>query len=715
MLQNYENYYALAPFIRNGDITIHSDDITNETWNGYYYGALNIMKDGIETEFVQKGKLTVVFPNGKRCRLTIIDLYFNLIMWHMLVRVGNRIESQYLFFNEATTGNAIKNFIDNFSIMPNRETVDFKLLNNAIDDALHYYLDVDNFSLFLTSTINLEDFVNLMLASPKFNELMHKDLSDVPIEDVKDVGMQVTHEAVDIIKESKSIMGYEHCLADSIRAQEGINIKQFKEFAFSIGSKPDGRGGAHPVAINRSYLNGGLDETIYQFIDSSASRYAQIITKNNVSDSGDFARIVGLNSIDSIIRDDPQYSCNTKNFLEVTITNKEMLRRYTDRWYRFDPEGVEHLLTVNDTHLIGRTLYFRSPMFCASAASGNGICFKCYGMLAYNNRHINAGKMAAEIFTALTTQERLSSKHLLETKIRKLAWNENFSRFIDISSNLLTINKDYPIDREWYLMIRRDDILLENDVDYDQPDYNEDGDPSEDSDLDDTSYNEYVTRFFITNDLGEVFEIKGTEEEPYHMYISNTLNQLIRAKATKVDDESFKVNFDCLDDVGLFYIKIENDDLGKSLDDIQALMDKKDVTAQHTAHSLAQSINNAAIEGKLNVMAIHFEVMLMNQIRNALSTIRKPDWTNKNEPYQLLTLKKALLHNPSVTVSLLFKNLGSLLMSPLTYKKNAPSFMDVFFMREPQNFMSDTHNIVDTGTKDEMVSPITRIRRKNKK
>ena len=636
MLQNYENYYELSPFIRNGELTIHTDNINSDTWDKYYYGCLNIMKDGIETEFVQKGKITVQFPNGKHCRLTVIDLYFNLIMWYMLIHIGNRIESKHLFYDEAITKGTIKKFIDTFTIIPNRENVDFKILNNTIDDALHAYVDVDNFSMFLASTINLEDFINLMEASPRFKELMHIDLSDVPLEDVKDAGMAVTHEAVEIIKNSKKIMGYDHCLADALKAQEGVNVKQLKEFSFNIGSKPDGRGGAHPVAINQSYLNGGLNKTIYQFIDSSASRYAQIITKNNVGDSGDFARIVGLNSIDSIIRDDPHYACNTKNFLKVTLTNREMLRRYSDRWYRFEPDGIEHLLTEADTHLIGATLYFRSPMFCASAASGNGICFRCYGMLAYNNRHINAGKMAAEIFTALTTQERLSSKHLLETKIRKLMWNDNFNRFIDITTNLLTINKTYPIDKEWFLMIKRDDIMLENDIDYDKPDYDEDGDTIDNEDMDDTSYNEYVTSFYIGNTDGEIFEI--TSEEKAHMYISNSLNRLVKTKANKVDDESFKIDFDYLDDVGLFYIKVENDDLGKSLDDIQALMNKKDVTSQHTAHSLAQAINDAAIDGKLNVMAVHFEVMLMNQIRHHLSTIRKPDWTNKDEEYQILTL-----------------------------------------------------------------------------
>ena len=151
------------------------------------------------------------------------------------------------------------------------------------------------------------------------------------------------------------------------------------------------------------------------------------------------------------------------------------------------------------------------------------------------------------------------------------------------------------------------------------------------------------------------------------------------------------------EDSYLFFTRIENSELGKSLNDIQALMDKKEVTEQHTYSSLTQSIIEAAIEGNLGIDAIHYEVLISNQIRNINSNIKMPNWDNPDEPYRILTLKQALTDHPSVTISLLYQNLKRTLYYPLTFKKNKPSFMDLFFMQRPQNFMTDTSNIIRTA------------------
>ena len=715
MQLHYENYFALEPLVRTGNQTIHTSEITAQNWNQYYTGCLNLMKDGIEDVFVQKSKIRIVFPDGKGCNLTIIDFFFNCIMWYMIVMAGRPIEKKHLFFNKAITNDNIKDYIDRHVIKVNREIMPSKNLNNMIDDSLFKYMDVDNFSLFLGSTINLEDFRNLMKASPRFNELMHADLSNVPIEDVKTVGMKLANEAIDIILKSKDIMGYEHCLADTFRAKEGTNKMQFKEFAVSIGSKPDGLGGAYPVAVNSSYLNGGLNTLLYQFIDSAASRYAQIITKNNVGDSGNFARILGWNSIDTILRDDPDYICNTKNFLRIEVKNKKILERFRDRWFRKDPEGVEYLCDGEDESLIGQTLYFRSPEFCESQAHGNGVCFRCYGKLAYNNRYKNIGKMAAELITAILTQMRLSAKHLLETKIKKFDWNESFRKFMEVNDNVLFLNNNLEFSPKWFIMIDPNDIAMENELDYDSVDYadiaaSEEKDDDDFKDETESDFNEYVCRFYIGNEAGEVFEIAGSQEQ-YHMYITTTLNKLIRTGKI-AENGMIKITFDEAESAPLFCLKIDNDELGNSLDDIKHLIDKKPITSMHDAHSLTQAVLEAAIDGKINVMAVHFEVLIMNQIRSIVSNLKKPDWNNPNEPYKVLTLKEALNDNPSVTISMIYQNLSRLLVRPLTYKKTAPSFVDVFFMREPQNFMTDKSNLIDTSVTPKKVKPFIRVHKR---
>lgn len=731
MLNNLKNYGPFAQWVQTGHMTLKVNDINNDNWESYYNGAISIMKDGIETDFVHTAKVDIVFNDGVHCRLTIMDLAFNIIMWYLIVRLNKEITPCHLFFDKAITKATIKKFIDYNFIIPYHRTVDFKKTNNLIDDTLHNFMDIDTFSMYLASTVNLEDFVYMMMKSDEFNSLMHVKLADehVPIEDIKSRGMEYTNRAINLITEhSKELIGHDHCLADSFRSKEGTKSKQFKEFAVNIGTKPDGKGGAHPIPIDNSYLNGGLNQLSYQFIDSAASRYAQIITKDKVGPSGNFARIVGLNSMDSFLHDDPEYDCHTHNLLQLTITSNKFLKYYRGRWFRYYPDGPEYLCDGKDQSLIGKTLYFRSPETCASAAHGRGICFKCYGELSYTNRDIKVGKMAAELFTNRTTQERLSSKHQLETKIRKFLWNGAFEDFFEMTMNIISLKNDaVPNPELWSLYINPDDIKLENSVDYERS-YSEENDSSQQTtqEEDDSNYNEYVEQFYVghTTENGlELIRIAG--DEPYKMYISNSLNKLIRDVGAPVQSQAkcgdeiketklIKLKFSDIEDTYLFFTRIENNELGKSLNDIQDLMDKKEVTEQHTYSSLTQSVIEAAIEGDLGIDAIHYEVLISNQIRSVNSNIKMPNWDNPNEPYRILTLKQALTDHPSVTISLLYQNLKKTLYYPLTFKKNKPSFMDLFFMQRPQNFMTDTSNIVHTASNNNKNQKKVVVRRVHK-
>lgn len=717
MLENLSNYRAFSKLVQTGSMTVDTSEIDIYNWDDYYVGLLNILKDGIETDFVQTVKIDVIFrsPNGMqiKCKLAIVDLYFNLILWYMIVRAGDKIEARHLVFEKNFTKSTIKRFIDTHYIARYKKKVSIKEMNNTIDESLHYFMDVDNFSMYLANTINLEDFISLMKASPRFDQLMNADLSDVPIEDVKDYGMKLANESIDIIENSEKIMGFKHCLVDSFRAKEGITPKQYKEFAINIGSKPDGKGGVHPAIINNSYLNGGLDSFLYQFIDSASSRYAQLITKNYVGDSGNFARIVGLNNINTFLNDDETYDCHTRNFVVITISSLAMLKLYVDRYYRLDPEGIEYVINSTDEFLIGKTIYLRSPETCASEARGHGVCFKCYGDSAYTNRNIKPGKMAAELITSKTTQERLSSKHILETKIKKFKWNENFMQFMQVELNSIKLNVQSCSD-DMFIIIDPASIMLENQDDYEKTEYIDEDDnnsSSNDDDDSDTSYNEYLCEFFIGKDGTD--ELKSiTSEDGAKMYISISLNNLIRSVGIPTEDKKIKIRISDIEDSILFFIKIKNNELGKSLTDIQNLLDKISITKAQTIDTLTQKIVEASIEGNMGIMAIHFEILIMNQIRNAKSHLHKPNWDRPNEPYEILTLKQSLMDNPSVTISLLFQYLGRALYYPLTFKKNKPSFMDLFFAKRVQSILSDSTNIVDTTKKPKRISPATRIHKR---
>ena len=111
----------------------------------------------------------------------------------------------------------------------------------------------------------------------------------------------------------------------------------------------------------RSFINGGLQSREDLKVDSGASRYAQIMSKENVGDSGYLSRVLGLNNQASRLHPDPNYVCNTQNLLKVTIKNEQWLNRYKGRCFRFTPTGVEYYICSSplrdNRDLIGKTLY----------------------------------------------------------------------------------------------------------------------------------------------------------------------------------------------------------------------------------------------------------------------------------------------------------------------------------------------------------------------
>ena len=708
MLENYDYYGPFESFARNGTCVIYTNDITQDTWDSYYNGLLNMFKDGIETEEMQNGCVTVDFGDGNSCELYMSDLFFNLIMWYLVIysEIDTKIRPEHLYFPETITASSIKKFIDKFFIRPNRKKMDNIKLNNIIDDALTKISVIDQFSLYFANTINLEDDIMLMKKVPEYYNIIHSDLSDVPIEDVKDEGLKITKRAIEIMKNSKNVLGYDHCLADSWRAGEGINPRQYKEFAINIGSKPSGQGGVFPNIINKSFITGGADDPMSIFIDSSTGRLAQLYSKVNVGDSGAFARILKLNQMDTCLNLDMNYDCHSPNFQIITIKNEKFLKMYLDRYYRLDPMGQEFIISQDDKHLIGKTIYLRSPMTCKSKSEGRGVCYKCYGDLAYTNANINIGVISAEQITAQLTQRLLSAKHLLETIIKKMRWVANFFQWFEVDGNVIQLMHDINT-KGYYILIDPDNICMKNEDDYNRSDY--DSDEGYSSDDFSESYNEYITEFQIMDPSGEVIDIKT--EDLDEMFITNELNEVIRRKATPIDNK-VAIPLSAVTDIPLFFIVIRNNELSKAMERIMEIINKNSVTCSMDRHQLLQTFIESIIEGGITVDGIHCEIILSNQLRDPYDPLELVDWSVPNAEYQIMTLNQALTNHPSVTISLMYQKLTKTLYNPLTFRKNKPSFMDLFFMEKPQDFLYNTDNIVESIHEDtgpEIVNPFIKI------
>ena len=672
-----EEYYGFyKDLCETGSQTIYTKDLNHDSISQHFKNIINILKDGIETSEVQHMMIHVVFVDGEEVDLYIFDYLFNLIFWHLTTGVNAPITSNEFFFIEDITKGNIKEYIDNVFISKYYKSLDFITLNNIIDDAIGLFRELRPFQLWLANTVCLEDTIDLMKKYPEFADTVSFDISGIPIEDVKEAGMTATNIQIDYIKNS------DHCLRDSFRTGEGINPKQYKEVAVNIGTKPDGRGTIFPYPIPTSFINGGLNTIESLFEESSVGRIAQMLQKQNVGRSGDFARKLGLNNQDAKLHIDPNYICDTKNFIPITIKNKILLRIYNMRYYRTNPKGVDKQINWRkDTDLIGQTIWIRSPMTCASAARGEGICYRCYGDLAYVNRDINIGQIASELLSSIYTQTLLSAKHLLESAVIKMTWCDAFFQFFTPYFNMIQFTDEIMKDPKrvhGYKMIF-DPNGINNDDEYD-----------------DMVYSDYISSFTIVSPSGEEFDIRTIEGDD--IYISPDLMALIN-KSYKEGDDMIEIDMSKVVSLdSLFSVEIKNNELSSTMQRVKNLINNKSVIKNYDIVHLLEEFLDTNIRGRIILNAVHFEVLLMNQIRSAADIIELPDWTKTDESYYIATLDESLANHPSVTIRL--QNNGHLgivknLISPRLKDLTRPSTMDVYFMEQPQEFLYHKEHISD--------------------
>jgi hypothetical protein len=108
-----------------------------------------------------------------------------------------------------------------------------------------------------------------------------------------------------------------------------------------------------------------------------------------------------------------------------------------------------------------------------------------------------------------------------------------------------------------------------------------------------------------------------------------------------------------------------------------------------TKDEALQSLIDLVIDGGLDIDAVHLETILANQIVSVDNVLAKPNWNDPFAQYKLLTLDHSLVNNPSIVVSLLYKDLHKVFYNPLSFSKHAPSFFDLFFCEQPQVYMSE--------------------------
>ena len=107
-----ENYGDYIDLTKSGYCEINTSVLNIKNWKYHLDSIINIMKDGIESDMLQKAKIHVIFADNVVLNLSIFDYYFNMIMWNLPLSMNEPITSEYLFFPKDITKKTIKKYID---------------------------------------------------------------------------------------------------------------------------------------------------------------------------------------------------------------------------------------------------------------------------------------------------------------------------------------------------------------------------------------------------------------------------------------------------------------------------------------------------------------------------------------------------------------------------------------------------------------------------
>ena len=268
----------------------------------------------------------------------------------------------------------------------------------------------------------------------------------------------------------------------------------------------------------------------------------------------------------------------------------------------------------------------------------------------------------------VVNQNILSAKHLLNTNSEKIEFNADFYKFFTIVGGEINANvnenMDIPNIEDYAIFVDPDDISKVEEFD------------------EDSLYNTMISngRFYIRNIVdSEEPDIVIQAENEKEIYITEEATAMLKANGNMIRFSELD------DDVKLFEVIIMNNELTKPLYQIMDLINRQNKDGiDDTIDDICNKFLGLVIEAKIGANAVATELIINRLIRSAENIFERPDFSKDVvEPYQILTVSKALEKNPSPMIGLSFQNLKRQLLSNEMYEdRNEASYMDAYFKTE---------------------------------
>ncbi len=424
-----------------------------------------------------------------------------------------------------------------------------------------------------------------------------------------------------------------------------IKPKQMEETYINLATVPDGRNiVSRPV--NGNGFRAGYSSKAAMYVGGIGARVPDIMNKEYMGSAGYFARnlwILTYGTISPTVED-----CGSVNPIPIVI-DECMLEMMDGRWYTTRKGGITNrIFSKNDTHLLGKTLWFRSPCTCNL---NEDVCHKCYGTKALKVGELQGGFIyTTELLTKDVGQKILSAKHLLKTNAEKIEFSEGYEKWFVMENSTLI-----PTDEKKFDIYLREDYL--------------------------DNISESLT-VYIGKDLFPV-----TISKYASINIPDSVSDCF--KEVTIDDVVYyKISSHKVLEAGMLcdIIPVNIMMTAKYMNIMKLL--ENEISRFNSIEDAVTELTHL-VYGIIPILSVHGEIIIGHLVRSLDQKLLRPDWTKPDPKYQLMRLKTALANHESISVALGFEQTRHHILNAIFNERNTinrvgpRSFEDfIFGLRE---------------------------------
>ncbi len=580
----------------------------------------------------------------------------------------------------------IERYINNFYAIPFGPHIDVHRLSRAIGGMMYkLQLFAYHFEKHICLSISIDDFMDLAKRFPRYDELLHAKLdTNMQPAEIEAEMKSMREEQYKIIREDEA----DNMLKYIILGAKGDQLQEMQNV---IGLKADYEGNIIPYPINTNFIVNGLEDITHLYINDTAGRKAAVINNEHMGTTGyawiQVARLALSMKISKTCKD-----CKTSNYIPVFVPNEAAVRKMIGRRYKIGSEKEWHTVGYhNSFHLVGKTIWMRSPMTCAAE---DGICWECYGEMVRYNMHLNSvGIYASMMVMNKCMQDVLSVKHSQKTVSKLIEFkNPKFYEFFQISSTDVVINMEFNEPEMYSILIRQEDIhndAIDEDALSSMFDkkagkrttkkarsLDDDNEPTDDQEQ---ALDYYTKRFYVVKNAKskkdkEEYEFVDVDEKELYMH-----NDFVSRLSLGKDEigNYLSIPMSAIDSTEfVFAVGVNNQEQTGPIKAVNKLIDTKTHDGCSTIEEMVQRMLELLLQYNIPATLLQGEIVMTNLVRDANNVLKRPNFCQivTKKDYEILSMTTALKKSPSIDAALSSAYIKyQLVADPTTFDKTIPS------------------------------------------